>query len=260
MSGTSTISLAGKVIVVTGASRGIGLAIAGACMDAGAKVVIASRKQADLDGAAAQLAARGGGAGDVAAFAAHTGKAEDVEALFARAVETFGRVDGLVNNAATNPHFGPLVDTPDLAIDKTLEVNVKGYFYCARALVKHARSRDGGAAIVNIASVAGIRAAPMQGIYGMTKAAVISMTQTLAFELGSSNIRVNAIAPGLVETKFAAALVQNPMLRDHVVKRTPVARHAQPVEIAGAAVYLLSDAASFTTGTTLVVDGGLTSG
>ncbi|MBZ0233959.1 MAG: glucose 1-dehydrogenase [Deltaproteobacteria bacterium] len=254
-SATSTISLAGKVIVVTGASRGIGLAIAAACVDAGAKVVLASRKQGDLDGAAATLA----GKGEVAAFACHTGKPEDVDALFAKAVEKFGRVDGLVNNAATNPHFGPLVDTPDAAIDKTIEVNVKGYFYCARALVRHARTREGGAAIVNLASVAGLRAAPMQGIYGMTKAAVISMTQTLAFELGGSKIRVNAIAPGLVETRFAAAIVQNPSLRDHVVQRTPMARHAQPVEIAGAAVYLLSDAASFTTGTVLVVDGGLTS-
>jgi NAD(P)-dependent dehydrogenase (short-subunit alcohol dehydrogenase family) len=255
MSGTSTITLAGKVIVVTGGSRGIGLAIAGACADAGAKVVIASRKQADLDGAAASLAGRG----DVAAFACHTGKAEDVEALFAKAVETFGRVDGLVNNAATNPHFGPLVDTPDAALEKTLEVNVRGYLYVARAFVKLARSRDGGGSLVNVASVAGIRAAPMQGIYGATKAAVISMTQTLAFELGGSNIRVNAIAPGLVETKFASAIVQNPMLRDHVVKRTPLARHAQPAEIAGSVLYLLSDAGSFTTGTTIVVDGGFTS-
>ncbi|MBE7453425.1 MAG: glucose 1-dehydrogenase [Kofleriaceae bacterium] len=255
MTATSTISLAGKVVVVTGASRGIGLAIAGACLDAGARVVLASRKQADLDAAAATLAGRG----EALALACHTGKAEDVDALFARAVERFGRVDGLVNNAATNPHFGPLVDTPDLAIDKTLEVNVKGYFYAARALVRHARARDGGAAIVNVASVAGLRAAPMQGIYGMTKAAVISMTQTLAFELGSAGVRVNAIAPGLVETRFAAAIVQNPMLREHVVKRTPLARHAQPAEIAGAAVYLLSDAASFTTGSVLVVDGGLTS-
>ena len=255
MTATSTISLAGKVVVVTGASRGIGLAIAGACLDAGARVVLASRKQADLDDAAATLAGRG----ETLALACHTGKAEDVDALFARAVERFGRLDGLVNNAATNPHFGPLVDTPDLAIDKTLEVNVKGYFYAARALVRHARARDGGAAIVNVASVAGLRAAPMQGIYGMTKAAVISMTQTLAFELGSAGVRVNAIAPGLVETRFAAAIVQNPMLREHVVKRTPLARHAQPAEIAGAAVYLLSDAASFTTGSVLVVDGGLTS-
>jgi NAD(P)-dependent dehydrogenase (short-subunit alcohol dehydrogenase family) len=244
----------GKTIVITGASRGIGEAIARACIEGGARVVLASRKQADLDRVASSLPAD-----RVLAVACHTGKAEDVDAMFARAIDKFGRVDGAVNNAATNPYFGPLVDTPDAAIDKTFEVNVRGYLYVARAFVRHARSRDGGGAIVNIASIAGIRSAPMQGIYGATKAAVISMTQTLAFELGGSNIRVNAIAPGLVETKFASAIVQNPMLRDHIVKRTPLARHAQPPEIAGAAVYLLSDAASFTTGTTLVVDGGFTS-
>lgn len=242
-----------KVIVVTGASRGIGEAIARACIEAGARVALASRKQADLDRVVASLPAE-----SAIALACHTGKAEEVEAMFGKTVEKFGRVDGLVNNAATNPYFGPLIDTPDAAIDKTFEVNVRGYLYCARALVKHAQKRGGGAVIVNLASVAGLRASPMQGIYGATKAAVISMTQTLAFELGGQNIRVNAIAPGLVETKFAAAIVGNPMLRDHVVKRTPLARHAQPVEIAGAAVYLLSDAASFTTGTVLVADGGLT--
>src|SRR5450432_884327 len=192
-----------KVIVITGASRGIGEAIARAAVAEGAKVVLASRKQADLDKVAAEL----GGA----------------------------------------------------AIDKTFEVNVRGYLYVARAFVKHARTRGGGGSIVNIASVAGIRAAPMQGIYGATKAAVISMTQTLAFELGGSKIRVNAIAPGLVETKFASALINNPMIRDQVVNRTPLGRHAQPVELAGAATYLLSDASSFTTGSVIVVDGGMTS-
>jgi NAD(P)-dependent dehydrogenase (short-subunit alcohol dehydrogenase family) len=242
-----------KVIVITGASRGIGEAIARGCVQAGARVVLASRKQADLDRVAGPL-------GDSAiAVACHTGKAEDVEAMMAKAVERFGRVDGYVNNAATNPYFGPLVDTPDAAIDKTFEVNVRGYLYGARAFVKHARTRAGGGSIVNIASVAGLRAAPMQGIYGATKAAVISMTQTLAFELGGSKIRVNAIAPGLVETKFASAIVGNPMLRDHIVNRTPLQRHAQPSEIAGAAVYLLSDAASFQTGSVMVVDGGFTS-
>src|SRR5690349_24984053 len=188
-----------KVIVVTGASRGIGEAIARACVEGGARVVLASRKQADLDRVAGELGDR------AIAVAAHTGKAEDVDALFARAIEKFGKVDGAVNNAATNPYFGPLVDTPDAAIDKTFEVNVRGYLYVARAFTKHARTREGGGSIVNIASVAGLRAAPMQGIYGATKAAVISMTQTLAFELGASKIRVNAIAPGLVETKCAAA-------------------------------------------------------
>jgi NAD(P)-dependent dehydrogenase (short-subunit alcohol dehydrogenase family) len=252
---TAPLLLADKCIVVTGASRGIGEAIASACLDAGARVVLASRKAADLDGAAGRLASRG----EVVGIACHTGKPDDVDNLFARAVERFGRVDGLVNNAATNPYFGPLLDTPEAAIDKTVEVNLKGYFYGARALVRHARQRGGPASVVNVASVAGLRAAPMQGIYGMTKAAVISMTQTLAVELGSSAVRVNAIAPGLVETRFASAIVQNPMLRDHVIARTALGRHAQPAEISGAAVYLLSDAASFTTGTVLVVDGGYTS-
>ena len=243
-----------KVIVITGASRGIGEAIARAAIDAGARVALASRKQADLDQVASSLP------GDHAiALACHTGKPADVDAMFAKAIERFGRVDGLVNNAATNPYFGPLIDTPDAAIDKTFEVNVKGYLYCARALVRHARDRGGGGSIVNIASIAGLRAAIMQGIYGASKAAVISMTQTLASELGGSGIRVNAIAPGLVETRFASALVNNPAILKRVVDRTPLGRHAQPAELAGAAIYLLSDAASFTTGTTLVVDGGVTS-
>ena len=242
-----------KVIVITGASRGIGEAIARACVDNGAKVVLASRKQTDLDRVASTLPED-----RAIAVACHTGKASDVTAMFDKAVERFGRVDGLVNNAATNPYFGPMIDTPDAAIDKTIEVNVKGYLYCARSLVLHARSRGGGAAIVNIASVGGLRGAPMQGIYGATKAAVISMTQTLASELGSSGIRVNAIAPGLVETRFASALVNTPSIHDLIVKRTPLGRHAQPPELAGAAVYLLSDAASFTTGATLTVDGGFT--
>ena len=243
-----------KVIVITGASRGIGEAIARACIEGGARVVLASRKQAELDNVVASLPPE-----RAIAVACHTGKAEEVDALFARAAERFGRVDGLVNNAATNPYFGPLLDTPDAAIDKTIEVNVRGYLYCARAFVQQARARTPiTGSIVSVASIAGLSAAPMQGIYGMTKAAVISMTKTLAFELGGSNIRVNAIAPGLVETKFASAIVSNPMLRDHIVKRTPLGRHAQPSEISGAAVYLLSDAASFTTGAVLVVDGGMT--
>jgi NAD(P)-dependent dehydrogenase (short-subunit alcohol dehydrogenase family) len=242
-----------KVVVITGASRGIGEAIARACVEQGAKVVLASRKQADLDKVAEALGS------SAIAVACHTGKADEVDALAARAVEAFGRIDGWVNNAATNPYFGPMIDTPDAAFDKTIEVNMRGYFYGARAFVRHARTRGGGGSIVNIASVAGLRAAPMQGAYGMTKAAVISLTQTLAFELGSSQIRCNAIAPGLVETKFAQALIANPMIRDQVVSRTPLGRHGQPKEIAGAAVYLLSDASSFTTGTVLVADGGLTS-
>jgi NAD(P)-dependent dehydrogenase (short-subunit alcohol dehydrogenase family) len=164
----------------------------------------------------------------------------------------------VVNNAATNPYFGPLIDAPEAAWDKTFEVNLKGYFMVAREVIRHLQARRAGGAVVNVASVAGLRAAPLQGVYGMTKAAVISMTQTLAFEVGGTGIRVNAIAPGLVETRFAAAIVQNDQLRKHVVDRTPLGRHAQPAEIVGAALYLASDQASYVNGHTLVVDGGMT--
>lgn len=254
--GQSHVSLEDRVVLVTGASRGIGAAIARACVEAGARVVLTSRKQEGLDQVAAELAAAGGTAVPIAC---HMGKPDEVARLFQRATSELGRVDALINNAATNPYFGPLVDTPDAAIDKTIEVNLKGYLNATREYVTHLRARGAeGGSVVNVASVAGMRAAPMQGIYGMTKAAVISMTQTLAFELGSSGVRVNAIAPGLVETRFAATIVQNPMLREHFVERSPLGRHAQPVEIAAAAVYLSSDAASFVTGHTMVVDGGFT--
>lgn len=252
---TSDISLADKVIVITGASRGIGEAIAYACASAGAKVVVSSRKQPGLDAVASRIREAGGQALPVAC---HMGKREMVDALFEKTLAEFGRIDGFVNNAATNPYFGRMVDCPEAAFDKTLEVNLKGYFYGIRGFVAHASKRDGGGSAVNIASVAGMNAAPMQGVYGMSKAAVISMTKTMAFELGGSNIRVNAIAPGLIETRFASAIVQNKVLRDQVVGRTALNRHGQPVEIAGAAVYLLSDASSFMTGQTVVIDGGYT--
>jgi NAD(P)-dependent dehydrogenase (short-subunit alcohol dehydrogenase family) len=251
------ISLTDKVIVVTGASRGIGAAIARACVQAGASVVLASRKQEGVDAAAAELTGMGG---KVKAIACHTGKPDDVARLFAGAVAAFGKVDGLVNNAATNPHFGPMLTITDAAWDKTFEVNAKGYFYCARELVNHVRGRKAPGAIVNVASVAGRGAAPGQGVYGMTKAAVISMTQTLAAELGSSGVRVNALAPGLIDTRFSAALVQNDAIAGRVAKQTPMKRLGKPDDIAGGAVYLLSDAASYVTGEVLVIDGGMTIG
>jgi NAD(P)-dependent dehydrogenase (short-subunit alcohol dehydrogenase family) len=246
------IHLDGKVAIVTGASRGIGEAIARCFVASGAKVVLAARKIEGLHQVAASI-------GEAAhAVAAHTGKEEDCKRIVSEAVDHFGAVDILVNNAAANPYFGPLIDADMGAWDKTFEVNVKGYFWMAREVARHLREREAPGAIVNVASVTGLEAAPMQGIYGMTKAAVISMTKTFAFELASSKIRVNAVAPGLVATRFSSAIVQNEALVSEVVRKTPLGRYATPDEIAGGVLYLASDSARFVTGHTLVIDGGLT--
>jgi NAD(P)-dependent dehydrogenase (short-subunit alcohol dehydrogenase family) len=247
-----SFSLAGKVAVVTGASRGIGEACARSFIAAGAKVVLASRKIDGLTEVARSL-------GDAAhPFAAHTGKEADCKALIAEAVKRFGQVDVLVNNAGTNPYFGPMLDTENAAWDKTFEVNLKGYFWCTRELVRHCISRNAPGSVINIASVLGKRAAPLQGAYGMTKAAVISMTQTLAYELGSARIRVNAIAPGLIDTKLASALVHDEEISESWRSRTPIGRVGQPSEIASGALYLASDASSYVTGEVLTIDGGTT--
>jgi NAD(P)-dependent dehydrogenase (short-subunit alcohol dehydrogenase family) len=245
----------GKVALVTGGSRGIGESIAKALGQSGARVAIASRRFEGVAAAAERLRAEGI---DVAPFACHTGKPEEVAALVKGVVAHFGKIDILVNNAATNPHFGPMLMADDAAFDKTFEVNVKGYLELARNVAKHLIDRGAPGSLVFVASIVGIQAAPLQGIYGMTKAAIVSMTKTLAVELAGSKIRVNAIAPGLVDTRFASAIVSNDELSARVVGRTPLGRIGKPDEIAGAALYLASDAASFVTGHTLVVDGGLT--
>ena len=244
-------TLTDRAIVVTGASRGIGESIARACADAGAAVVLTSRKQEALDEVAASIKENGGIALPIAAHVAH---AEEVDALFEKARQEFGEIHGLVNNAATNVYFGPMLGIDDSAWDKIFDTNLKGAFYPTRAFVSGLK---GSGSIVNIASVDGMQASQLRGVYGMTKAALISMTKTLAAELGPA-VRVNAIAPGLVETKFAATLVENEELRSRFVDRAPLGRHAQPDEMAGAAVFLLSDASSYMTGQVMVVDGGMT--
>lgn len=252
---SSEIHLQGKVAVVTGASRGIGEAIAKTFAKHGAKVVLASRKIDGLERVRDEIQKDGGKA---IAVACHTGDLAQVDAMVERATKEFGQVDVLVNNAATNPYFGPMMNLEWAAWDKTFDVNVKGYFAATRAVAKHLLDRKRPGSIVNIASVVGFMGSPLQGMYGMTKAAVISMTKTLAMELGSAKIRVNAIAPGLIDTKFASALTSNDEIVTQVKARTALGRIGVPEEVASAALYLASEASSYTTGHTLVVDGGWT--
>jgi NAD(P)-dependent dehydrogenase (short-subunit alcohol dehydrogenase family) len=252
MNNRQPFDLSGKVALITGASRGIGEAIALAYAQLGAKVVLASRKQADLDTLAQRIQEAGG---EALPLAAHTGDPAAVSALVEKATATFGGIDILVNNAATNPHFGPILTAEDSHWDKILDVNVKGYFRVARACVETMTKRGGGK-IINMASVAGLEPAPMMGIYSVSKAAVIMLTRVLAAELAQFNIQVNAIAPGFVKTKFSAALWQNPQLNQAILKKVPQKRMAEPDEVAGMAVYLASSASSFVTGSTFSMDGG----
>jgi NAD(P)-dependent dehydrogenase (short-subunit alcohol dehydrogenase family) len=247
------ITLEGKVALVTGGSRGIGLAIARTFAENGAKVAIVSRKQENLDEAKAALAKDGF---EVEAFASHVGREGAALALVSEVVQRFGKVDVLVNNAATNPQFGPLVNADDKVFDKTFETNARGYFSLARETAKHLVARGAPGSFIFVSSTQGILASPMMGVYGMTKAAVISLAKTLAVELGPSGIRSNCIAPGLVETRFASALIANDEIARRWIERAPLRRYGTPDEIAGAALFLASDAASYVTGETIVIDGG----
>ena len=208
MSHLPNFDLTGKVAIITGASRGIGESIARTYAAAGAAVVLASRKQAALDGVAAAIRAEGGQA---LALAAHTGDSDAVQALVQAATDEFGGVDILVNNAATNPHFGPILSAEDSHWAKILDVNVVGYFRMAKAAAA-AMEKRGGGAIVNLASIAGKRPQPGMGVYCVSKAAVLMLTEVLAAELAGANIRVNAIAPGFIKTAFSSAIWQNPQL------------------------------------------------
>ena len=252
MNAKNPFDLTGKVALVTGASRGIGAAVAQAFAQAGAQVVLASRKQEPLDTLAAEIRAAGGTA---LAVAAHTGDDAAVEALVARAVDEFGGVDILVNNAATNPHYGPVLTAEDGHWDKTFDVNVKGYVRMVRACMAPMQARGGGA-VINVASIAGIKPETGMGVYAVSKAGVLMLTQVLAVELAPANIRVNAVAPGYVKTKFSSVIWQNPHVYAAVKARIPQGRMAEPEELTGVMLYLASDAASFTTGAVFTVDGG----
>ncbi len=244
----------GKVAVVTGASRGIGLAIATGLAARGARVVLCSRKLDAVEAEARRLRERGG---EAIGVAAHMGEPAAIHALVERTRAVFGGVDIVVNNAAANPFFGPLLRADDAVFDKIMAVNVKGPLELARTAHPSMVARGGGS-IVNIASVGGLRPERMLGLYSVSKAALISLTQALAAEWAPDGIRVNVICPGLVQTKFSAALWENEdVLRDFLA-RVPLRRIAQPEEIAPLAVFLASDAAAYCTGGVYTVDGGQT--
>ncbi|BDY04547.1 hypothetical protein F0521_15880 [Ferrimonas sp. YFM] len=250
--GSGLLSLEGKVALVTGASRGIGEAVARLYAAHGAKVILSSRDQDALDLVAADIRESGG---DARAIACHGGDSAQMQQLFERIDADYGRLDILVNNAAANPYFGHILDTPREAMAKTIEVNLAGYFQFAQLAGQRMREQGGGV-IINTASVNGRVPAPGQGIYSITKAAVNSMTAAFAKECARYNIRVNAVLPGLTETKFASALTDNPALLRQILGLIPQGRAAQPGEIAPAFLFLASDAAAYITGIELPVDGG----
>jgi NAD(P)-dependent dehydrogenase (short-subunit alcohol dehydrogenase family) len=252
MTSLPSFDLTGKTAIVTGASRGIGAEIAKLLAAYGAHTIVSSRKQADCQTVVDEITAAGGSA---EAIACHIGELEQIEALFAQVTQKHGRLDILVNNAATNPFFGHILDTEPSIFQKTVDVNIRGYFYMsthgARLMAK-----SGGGSIVNVASVNGVVPGMQQGIYSITKAAVISMTKAFAVECAESGVRCNALLPGLTDTKFASVLVNTPAILKSALAHVPMRRVAQPSEMAGAALYLASDAASYTTGAVLNVDGG----
>jgi NAD(P)-dependent dehydrogenase (short-subunit alcohol dehydrogenase family) len=248
----ATFDLAGKVALVTGASRGIGEAIARLLATHGAHVVVSSRKEDACARVVADIERAGGRA---QAIACHVGDPAQIVDVMARIEATHGGLDILVNNAATNPYFGPVLEADLGAFQKTVDVNVRGFFVASVEAAKLMRKRGGGA-IVNVASISGVVPGPNQGIYSITKAAVIGMTKVFASECAGIGVRVNAVLPGITETKFTAALLDDASMLDRYLAHVPAGRVAQPAEIAGAVLYLVSPAASYTTGICLPVDGG----
>ncbi len=243
-------NLEGKAAVVTGGSRGIGLELARLLLEQKAKVVICGRKQEGLDAAASELNA----GGNLLDIQAHIAKEEDVENLFDKTIENFGRLDVLINNVGMNI-VTALVDA-DLSLwQKIIDSNLSGTFLCSRKAGKIMKDQKKGK-IVNISSIAGRRAAPAMGVYGIAKAGIEMMTKVLALELAPFNIQVNAVAPCMVRTKFSQPFWSNEGLHDQIVKAIPLGRIAEPIEVAHPALFLCSEASDFITGQTIMVDGG----
>ena len=251
----SLFDLSGKTAVITGASRGIGEAMAHRMAEHGANVVISSRKQPACEEVAAAINKKH--AGKALAQAAHIGDKPALQALVDKSTEHFGQIDIMVCNAAINPYFGPSADCPDEAFDKTMACNIKSNHWLAGMVLPQMKARKDGVIII-VSSIGGLRGSPILGPYAISKAADMQLVRNLAVEHGGDNIRVNAIAPGLVKTYFAQALWDNPQLLKESNERTPLGRIGVPDEIAGAAVFLASPAGHFMTGQSLVIDGGQT--
>lgn len=255
MQKTQLFDLDGKIALVTGASRGIGEAIAKLLAQQGAHVIVTSRKIDGCQEVADAIVAAGGKA---TAMACHIGEMEQIIATIESIRSQFGKLDILINNAATNPYFGNVLDSDVAAFQKTVDVNIRGYFFMSVEAGKLMRE-NGGGAILNVASVNGVMPGTLQGIYSITKAAVINMTKVFANECAQFGIRCNALLPGLTDTKFSSALVTNDSILKPVLERIPMARPAEPTEMAGTVLYLVSDASSYTTGAAINVDGGMLS-
>ncbi|WP_339843490.1 SDR family oxidoreductase [uncultured Halopseudomonas sp.] len=253
MQKTQLFDLDGKVALVTGASRGIGESIARLLAQQGAHVIVSSRKIDGCQEVADSIVAAGGKA---TAVACHIGEMGQITAAIEKIRADFGKLDILVNNAATNPYFGNVLDTDLTAFQKTVDVNIRGYFFMSVEAGKLMRE-NGGGAILNVASVNGMVPGDMQGIYSITKAAVINMTKVFAKECAQFGIRCNALLPGLTDTKFASALTTNDSILKTALQRIPLRRAADPSEMAGTVLYLVSEASSYTTGAAINVDGGM---
>ncbi len=251
-SSSALFDLSGKTALVTGASRGIGEAIAWTLGDAGARIVLVARNQAPLDDLAGALSDAGIEALPVSA---HTGYDDQVSQLATRVQDAWGAVDIVVNNAATSPHYGSVLEADTAVFQRTFNTNVLGYQRIAKAFVPGMQARKAGK-IINIASIAGHQPAPGLGVYGVTKAAVLMLTQILARELGPFNIQVNAISPGLIRTDFSQALLENPKWVEQYTARASLGRVGEPQDLTGLVLYLAAPASSYTTGETLLVDGG----